>query len=48
MKTISRLLLVFLPALLIAGCGANMEVIRNQSQSQVSHVFQEIQDKDQF
>jgi hypothetical protein len=47
MKTISRLLLGFLPAILLAGCGANMEVIRNQSQSQVSHVFQEIQDKGQ-
>jgi hypothetical protein len=45
MKTISGLLLGFLPVILLAGCGANMEVIRNQSQSQVSHVFQEIQDK---
>jgi hypothetical protein len=42
MKTIFRLLIGLLPAILLAGCGANMEVIRSKSQSQVSHIFQEV------
>ncbi|MFZ5450640.1 MAG: hypothetical protein ACOZF2_02025 [Thermodesulfobacteriota bacterium] len=45
MKTICRLLTGFLPAILLAGCGANMEVIKSKSQSQASYVFQEVQDR---
>ncbi len=42
MKTIFRLLSGLLPAILLAGCGANMEMIRSKSQSQASHIFQEV------
>lgn len=45
MKTISRLLTGLFPAIILAGCGANMEMIRSKSQSQVSQVFQEVQDR---
>jgi len=44
MKTISKISAFLLVGLLIAGCGGNGELIRSKSQSQVSHVFQEVQD----
>lgn len=48
MKTILRLLPSFLPAIILAGCGANMEMIRSKSQSQASQVFQEVKDMSQL
>ncbi len=47
MKTTFRLLLGFLPAIILAGCGASMEMIRSKSQSQASQVFQEVKDMSQ-